>query len=83
MQSFVYRVRGVAGLHARPVAQIAAEAMQWASAATVRADGRSADARNLVALMGLDARQGCELAVEVDGPDEEDAAKALRALFDF
>ncbi len=83
MQSFVYRMRGVAGLHARPVAQIAAEAMKWASAATVRADGRSADARNLVALMGLDARQGCELTVEVEGPDEEAAAKALRALFDF
>ncbi len=83
MQSFVYRVRGVAGLHARPVAQIAAEAMRWASAATVRTDGRSTDARNLVGLMGLDARQGTELTVEVEGPDEEAAAEALRTLFCF
>mgnify|MGYP000040135644 CR=1 FL=1 len=39
--------------------------------------------RDLMGLMGLCARRGDELAVRVEGPDEEACAAALREVFTF
>lgn len=38
---------------------------------------------DLMGLMGLCARRGDELAVRVEGPDEEACAAALREVFTF
>ena len=83
MRSFSYTIQNAAGLHARPVAQVAAAALEWESAISVTCAGRSADARDLMELMALDASCGDELHVEVEGADEEAAAEALQAIFTF
>ena len=83
MQEFTHVIADAAGLHARPVTQVVAAAMAWQSAVSVSCRGRSAAGTDLMGLMGLDARCGDELAVHVEGPDEDEAAKALRAVFSF
>ena len=83
MITFTHVIADVEGLHARPVALIASEARKWQSAITVSSGTACANANDLMGLMGLDARRGDELTVVVDGPDEEAAAEALRAVFSF
>ena len=77
MIEFSHTITDAQGLHARPVAQICAAARQWESG------GLSTSATDLMGLMGLCARKGDELAVKVEGPDEEACADALREVFTF
>lgn len=83
MITFEHVIEDVEGLHARPVALIASEARKWQSSTTVVYGIKRADAADLMGLMGLDARQGDKLTVVVEGPDEEAAAEAMRAVFSF
>ena len=83
MITFSHVIKDVEGLHARPVALIAAESRKWESTITVAGRGLTTDGSDLMGLMGLDARRGDELVITVDGPDEEAAAEALRAVFTF
>ncbi len=83
MQEFSHVIADPAGLHARPVASIASEALKWRSAATVTRDADAVAASDLMGLMGLDARCGDTLVVRVEGPDEQEAAAALRRVFTF
>ncbi len=71
------------GLHARPVTQICATVRRWESEVTVSYGGTSISAADLMGLMGLCARRGGELAVRVEGPDEDACAAALREVFAF
>ena len=43
--------------------------------------GKRASARNIVAVMLLTASVGSTVRIEVDGPDEAEAMKAIAALF--
>ena len=43
--------------------------------------GKRASARNIVAVMLLTASVGTTVRIEVDGPDEAEAMKAIAALF--
>ncbi|MGC1523518.1 MAG: glucose PTS transporter subunit IIA, partial [Steroidobacteraceae bacterium] len=57
------------GLHARPAAILAQRAKAFGAAATLRAHGRSANARSVVAIMALGVHQGDELTIEARGAD--------------
>lgn len=83
MVTFSYTVRGAEGLHARPVAALAAAARAWESEIRIAAGARCASARDLMGLMALDARCGEELTVTVAGSDEEAAAAALHEVLTF
>ena len=43
--------------------------------------GRRASARNIVAVMLLAASVGATVRIEIDGPDEAEAMRAIAALF--
>ena len=43
-------------------------------------DGKKADAKKVFGLMGLGAKQGMEITVQVEGDDEETAAAAVEAF---
>lgn len=68
------------GMHARPAGRLVKAAMPFAARITVTSPAGSADARRLMALMRLNAWQGTELTITIEGPDEEQAAEALRAF---
>ena len=66
-----------AGLHARPAAQFVRTAGRFGSRVTIRVGDRTADAKSLIALLGLTIRPGAEITLSADGPDAEAALAAL------
>ena len=68
------------GLHARAAAKLVAQASHHGSRVRLRHSGDWVDAKSIMAVMMLAAGQGTVLEVEVDGPDEDTALNALKAL---
>ncbi len=81
MVAFTHTIACAQGLHARPVALTCRCAMDHESTVVLRARGLEAEARDMIAVMALDARCGDVLEVTVEGPDEEETAAAFKALF--
>ena len=65
------------GLHARPAARFVQVASRFASRITVRQAGREADAKSLVALLGLTIRPSSEISLVAVGSDADAALTAL------
>ena len=80
MKEFKHVIIDPLGIHARPAGMLVKAVACYASKITVTAPTGTADARRLLALMKLAAKQGMELTVTVDGADEEKAAAELQAF---
>ncbi len=67
------------GLHARPAARFVQAASRFASRIVIRHEGREADAKSLIALLGLTIRPSSEITLAAEGPDADEALTALAA----
>ncbi len=67
------------GLHARPAARFVQAASRFASRIVIRQDGREADAKSLIAILGLTIRPSSEITLASEGPDADAAIAALEA----
>ncbi len=65
------------GLHARPAAVLAGLVRRYKSEIRLHRGTASANARSLVAVMGLDVRRGDKVHLTAKGPDAEAALAAL------
>jgi phosphocarrier protein FPr len=65
------------GLHARPAARFVQVASRFTSRIVIRHGGREADAKSLIALLGLTIRPDSEITLAADGPDADAALNAL------
>jgi phosphocarrier protein len=75
------RVTNRAGLHTRPAAMLVKVASQYTSDIYLEREGFSINAKSIIGVMTLAAEQGSTLALVVEGPDENEAAEALKELF--
>lgn len=82
MKKFNYVIKDEIGIHARPAGLLVKEAKKYESKITVSKDGKSAEARKLMALMGLGVKCGDEVEVTVDGTDEEQAFEEMKLFFE-
>lgn len=80
MKQFKHTICDPLGLHARPAGILLKAASGYRSRITVDTAAGSADAKRLLPLLRLAAKQGTELTVTVNGADEEMAAAELQAL---
>ena len=80
MKEFTYVITDKEGIHARPAGELVKLAKGYASSIFVVKDGKKADAKKVFGLMGLGAKQGMEITVQVEGDDEETAAAAVEAF---
>ena len=80
MKEIKHVINDPLGMHARPAGMLVKAAAPFASKITVTAPTGTADAKRLMALMRLAAKQGMELTITVEGPDEEKAAAELQAF---
>ena len=80
MKEIKYIITDPLGMHARPAGMLVKAVAGYASKITVTAPTGTADAKRLMALMKLAAKQGMELTVTIDGADEEKAAVELQAF---
>jgi phosphocarrier protein HPr len=65
------------GLHARPAARFVQVASRFSCRVAVLHDGHEADAKSLLALLGLGLRPGTVITLRADGPDSTAAVAAL------
>ena len=80
MKEFKHVITDPLGMHARPAGMMVKAVAGYASKITITAPTGTADAKRLMALMRLAAKQGMELTITVEGADEEKAAAELQAF---
>ena len=80
MKEIKYVITDPLGMHARPAGMLVKACAGYASTITINAPTGKADAKRLMGIMRLAAKQGMELTITVEGADEEKAAAELQAF---
>ena len=80
MKEFYYRLEDPHGLHARPAGVFATFAKRFSSDIRITNGEKEADGKRLLSLMTLGATHGSTLLVQIEGEDEETAARELEAF---
>jgi len=70
------------GLHARASSKLTKLASSFACEVWMSRNGRRINAKSIMGVMMLAAGLGSQVELETDGPDEQAAMEALRALID-
>lgn len=81
MKNFSYVIKDEIGIHARPAGLLVKEAKKYASKVVIKANGKSAEATRLMAIMGMGVKCGQTVEVEVTGDDEDTAFEGMKAFF--
>lgn len=82
MKSFEYVITDEVGIHARPAGLLAKKVKEVASTVTItNKDGKSAEAKKLMAVMSLGVKKGETVTVTIEGEDEETAFGIMEAFF--
>lgn len=81
MRQFHYTITDEIGIHARPAGIIAKKAKEFTATITITKDGKTAELRKLMAVMGLGIKQGDTVTVSASGEDEDTAIAALEEVF--
>lgn len=76
-ESWQIEIKNPAGLHARPIAVLVNAAKRFSSDIELVCRGRSANAKSLTAIMGLDVKKGDAVVLKASGPDAAEALKTL------
>lgn len=82
MKKFSYKLTDENGIHARPAGMLVKESEKFESKINVSKCEKSADGKRLFALMGLSAKKGDTINFEIEGIDEEDAAKTIKSFLE-
>ncbi len=80
MKKVTLTVVNDAGLHARPAAQLTELAQTFASSITISSSEAESDAKSIIDLLLGGFNKGMEIEVAADGPDEDDAVRAIAEL---
>ena len=68
------------GIHARPATSFVQLAEKFQSNIVVEKDGFEVNGKSILGMMMLVAPKGTKIKIRADGPDEEEALKALVKL---
>lgn len=81
MQALNLKVLNKVGLHARPAKELVKYSRGIKSQVTISYNGKSANIKSMMTVMSLGAKQGAEVNLKIDGPDEVEVAQALTDMF--
>ncbi len=81
-QSWEIEIKNPAGLHARPAAVLVNAAKRFSCDVSLSVNAKTANAKSLVAVMGLDIKKGDYVRLIAKGIDAEDAMKKLIPLIE-
>ncbi|HAK57356.1 MAG TPA: HPr family phosphocarrier protein [Lachnospiraceae bacterium] len=82
MKEFSYVITDEQGIHARPAGLFVKEAASCECNVTISKDGKEVDAKRILGVMGLGVKQGQEIVLKCDGPDEDEAIAKLQAFLE-
>lgn len=80
MKTIEYVITDTLGLHARPAGLLAKAAAACGCNVSLTAKGQTVDAKRIMALMKLGAKQGDTLTITCEGEGEDAAAVSLEAF---
>ncbi|MEE9616114.1 MAG: HPr family phosphocarrier protein [Anaerolineae bacterium] len=80
MPEITLTVHNEVGLHARPLVLFVRTAKQFNCDIKVTHDEREANAKGILKLLALEAKQGAVITICAEGDDAEQALAALEAL---
>jgi phosphocarrier protein HPr len=75
-------IRNKLGLHARAAVKFVNTANRFGADVRVEKDGSEIDGKSILGILTLAATQGSEIALVINGPDEEAAWQALSELIE-
>ena len=78
----ILTVQNRAGIHARPAAIIAQTSNKYESEITLTKDGATVNAKSIMGVIAMGAGYNTQMTMNVEGPDESEAAATIQALFD-
>lgn len=81
MKTFTYTITDPQGIHARPAGVLVKKAAGYGSQIIIDKDGKTADAKRMLNLMGLGIKSGETITVSIEGDDEVTAATELETFF--
>ena len=82
MKQFTYTITDPVGIHARPAGLLAKAAKALDSTVTIeKADGKSAAATKLMAVMALGVKCGDTVTVKIEGGSEDASLAAMETFF--
>lgn len=81
MKEFEYVIKDELGIHARPAGLLVKCAQKCKSDIMISCGGKTADAKRLFNVMGLNVKKGDTVKVSVTGEDEESAKEAVMKFF--
>jgi len=70
------------GFHARPAADFTKLAAKFKSKITLKGKGKIADAKSVLMVLTMGIRQGEQLTIIADGPDEVESIEVLKAFIE-
>lgn len=80
MKQITMTLTNPVGLHARPAAQMVKAAAKFKSKITLEGNGRKADAKSIIMVLGMGLRQNDVITISAEGVDEEAAIEILEEL---
>ncbi|PZS01233.1 MAG: HPr family phosphocarrier protein [Candidatus Chloroheliales bacterium] len=80
MQSATVVLTDPVGLHARPAAELVQTAARYKADISLEHGSRKANAKSIIMVLALGARQGAAVEVKANGEDEFEAVAAIVKL---
>jgi len=68
------------GVHVRPASMLVEIASKFESEIWIEKDGREANGKSIMSLLLLSAEKGSKIKIKAEGPDAEEAVKALVSI---
>ena len=78
MKQFNYTITDPEGIHARPAGELVKAAKEFESKITLEKDGKSGDCKKIFTIMALAVKNGNEVTITCEGPDEYAAAAKMQ-----
>ena len=75
-------IENAVGIHARPASIMGQKACSFKSKIKIKAKGKTVDAKSILMIMSMGLTKGTEITICADGPDAQEAVKALKELVD-
>ena len=77
MKEFKFIITDADGIHARPAGKFVKTAKAFESCIVIAKGAKSTDAKKIFGVMGLAVKQGDEVVITIEGPDEDNASSTL------
>lgn len=80
MKTIRYIITDELGIHARPAGMITKQMKGFESKGMIGTASKMVDTSRIMGIMGLGIKQGDNIILTIEGPDEEEAAAAMLEL---